>query len=221
MNKPVTNPMIKSLCNKAVSYYNIPIPQLSKVLQIKYSTLYKWINKYKEENDIPIKQSHPQKLKDQAIKMNSEEGMTSVQIAEKLEVPRGTIFDWIRQHKMEHNIPVQTRQSYSQKQRDKVIKMVIKKGITQRQAARMLNVSEDKISSWVRQHRREHNIPKQRRSYSQEEIDKAIKMIIEEGMTEKQTAQKLKIPQGTISQWAHRYKKEHDLEIRTKQASPK
>lgn len=190
--------------------YNISITELAKLLQIKYQTFYDWINKYKEENDIPTKQPHLQKLKDQVIKMSIKDRMTGVQIAKKLNISESTVNGWIHQYRKEYNIPVQTLRSYSQEQKDEAVKMVIKDGITIKQVAEQLNIPESTLSNWVHQYKKKNNIA-MLTYYSKEKKAIAIQMVINDRIPQKQVAKMLDIPAGTISRWIHQHRKKYNI----------
>ena len=200
--------------------HDIPISQIAKLLQIKYNTLRNWVNKYKEQNGIQRRklQSHSQKQKTEAIKMNIEYGMIKAQIAEKLGISSGTVFSWVSQYKQEHGIL--TQKSYSQELKNEAINMVIKNKILQTQVAKDLNVPKSTLSDWLNEYRKEHNIPTQPKGYSQEIKDKAIELF-KSGMKISQIAEKLGISRSTISNWTHEYRKEHNIPTQTQQYESK
>ena len=141
-----------------------------------------------------------------------EDDETPRQVAKLLKIPKKIISFWVLQHKKEHNIPIQTRKPHSQKQKDRAIKM-IKEGRASKQIAKLLKIPEDTIYFWRRQHKRKRNIPIQtRRPYPQEQKEKAIKMVIEGGKTQRQVAKLFKVSESTISSWIHEYKRNHKEE---------
>ena len=184
-----------------VSPYNISISKMAKLLQIKYTTFYGWVNKYREENSIPpIKPSHSQKLKNQAIKMSVEDGMTGTQIAERLGIPRDTVIHWIRPYKKE-------LYQRHQKLKDKAIEM-FKSGINATKIAEELKVPARTVAHWIRPYK--EDVPKRiRRSYSQETKDEVIELF-KSGMKVSQIAKELEIPASNIHDWVYPYKKEID-----------
>ena len=96
--------------------------QIAKELGISNYTLSNWLRPYKEKHNIRTKrQTHPQEVKDKAIEM-FKSGISTVKIAEELEVATRTISNWLRPYKEKHNIRTK-RQTHPQEVKDKAIEM--------------------------------------------------------------------------------------------------
>ena len=222
-----------------VSPYDTPISHLANLLQIKYSTVYLWVQKYREKHNIPTSKQniYSQSLRTIAVNMVTKDKMTRAQVAKELDIPKGTISNWIDKHNKENDI--QTRKVHPQEQRSKVIKMSFERGMTEEEIAKKLDIPKNTVRSLIYRYKRKYNqklkkvismiiennmsktqiakalgIPKDILSdwirRNRRKI-KAIKMSVRDGMTGKQIAESLGVYEGTVYTWVHRYKKEHNM----------
>ena len=73
-------------------------PQIAKLLQINYKTLFDWVNQYKEKNNIPVRKLYSQKSKIRIIKMVIEGKINEAQVAKDLEIPKPYLLRWLREN---------------------------------------------------------------------------------------------------------------------------
>ena len=116
-----------------VSPYNIKIPELAKLLQVSYTTLFDWIKKYKKEHN---RQIHQQQ-KNKAIEM-FKSGMKAKEIAKTLEKSIQSVSYWLQPYKNNHGISMPPR--YPQDIKDQAVKMLIEDGIDKVEIIKKLNL---------------------------------------------------------------------------------
>ena len=190
------------------------IKQIAGLLQIKDKTLSSWVNQYKKEHNIPISKPHLQKLKSRAIKMVIRDKMEVKKSAKILDLSVSTVFLWVNQYKKEHNIPMKTRPVYSQKTKDKVIKMVIEEKIEVEKISKELDIPIATILKWIIQHRKKYKIPV-KGLYSEELKERAINMVIKGNMNTVEVGKELGVSSNSVSFWVSQYKKKNNIPIKT------
>ena len=191
------------------------LQQAAKLLQINYRTLGGWVRQYKVMHNIPIQEYnlHSHKFMDKAIKMVIEDKMTVRQVANDLDVSEAAVSNWVFQYKEEHNIPTKEYHYKSQDTIDKVIRMVIEEGLTQKLVAEELGISEGTVSGWITEYKKRHNI-KMRRYYSQKLKEKASRIVVEGIMNITEVARRLKVSEMTVLTWIRQYKKKYNIKMK-------
>ena len=196
---------------------NMNTVQTGKQLGVSTSTVSFWVRQYKKENNIHISTPYPQELKNRAIQRVLK-GEDTKQVAKDLSMSVVTLYGWVAQYVKENNI--QRSKPYSEMLKKRAIEM-FKDNMTVKQIAEELNTSENTVSSWVIQYKREHNIPiKTQKAYSKEVRDEAIKMAIEDKIEITQIAKNLDVSKNTVYSWVYHHKKRQGLEIRKKEYYP-
>ena len=185
--------------------------QVAKILKVSIGFISKLVNQYRREHNIPIRKTYSRELKNEAVRMVIEDGISNAQVAKDLEISESSLSAWVVLFKRKHNIKVRT--AYSPELKDQAMKMVIEDNIDEMQVAKDLKVSRRTVSRWVYRHRKKHNILVYKVSYSQEQRNEAIEMIVKNKMTMKKVAEKLNVTRFTIYDWVHQYEKEHDYLI--------
>ena len=126
-------------------------------------------------------------------------GVTHKQIAIKLGTPERTVSNWISQAKEKPNIL--TQKQYFEWLRIKAIQMR-KRDIAQRQIATTLRVAENTVSTWVSQNKKDPKIPtKKIPNYFRGVKDEAIYLVNIMGLTQRETAEVLDVPEKTVFHW--------------------
>ena len=174
---------------------DIHTPQLAKLLQINYHTLYNWVNKYKEKYDIQIQQSHLKKQRAEAIEMFMS-GIVIMEIAKKLKRPRRTISNWVRPYR-------ENLKQMRQELRNKAIEMS-QSGISTREIAKKLKTPRTTVSYWLFLHNKKNNV-KIRQSYDKYKKQEAIEMF-KSGMSLSEISKRLKVHRNTVSNWLYPYR---------------
>ena len=101
--------------------------------------------------------------------------------------------------------------TYSQKQREKLIKMAIK--INAPEVAKLFQINQNTLSNWIWIYRRENGLEiKTPSSYTPEQKQEAIKLILESGI--KKAVEITGIPHKTLDDWFLQYKKDNQIPIK-------
>ena len=192
----------QKLKDKVINMYKsgMNATKIAKELKTLQETVSRWLRPYKDQRH--------QELKNKAIEM-FKSNVSTAKIIGELRISARTLRRWLRPYNEEQN-------QKHQKLKDKVINMY-KSGMNATKIAKELKTPQETVSRWLRPYKKEHGIIQPQQSHSQELKDRAINMVIKNGMTEIEAAQNLKISRSTLGHWIRKYKKEKDLEIRKKE----
>ena len=206
-NIPANKQRYQKLRAQAIKMFKAGImpKKIAIKLGVSKRTVSKWERKYKEENNIPTKQQHFQKLKAQAIKM-FKAGIMPKKIAIKLGVSKRTVSKWERKYKEENNIP--TKQQHFQKLKAQAIEM-FKVGIMPKKIASELDTPQKIVSNWILQQKKEHKMLTNKQRY-QKLRAQAIEMF-KAGIIQKEIAIELGVSDTTVSRWIHQQKEEDKM----------
>ena len=184
---------------------------VAEELDISKEAVSKWVYQYKKKHNMPMRKPYSQKFKNALVKMVTEVHIDIGKVAKRFNVPRVTLSRWVHQYGSEYIIKKQVQ---ARELKNQAIKMVIEDNISEVQVAKDLKISRGTISSWIYQHRKKHNIPVHKISYSQEQKDKAIEKVIVQGLSIKAVAKELRASESSVSSWIRQHKEENDIEVK-------
>ena len=200
------------------------VMQASRELNIGYQTLRRLVIAYEKEHNVKIRNGKSLKTytdlqKDNAILRVMKSSGNVTKVARELGIPKSTIQSWVMTYERENDVIIRNKNhTYTDRKKLLAVSMVKENGGTVRSVSRELNVENSVLRNWVIAHEeatgeRIRNVQIQN-SYTDEEKDGAIKLVIELGGSVTRASRELGIGKRTLRNWVRAYEELNEVKIR-------
>ena len=146
--------------NKAIKMFKSGMiaVRIAEELEITTRTVSNWLYPYKEKHNRPRqkRRRYSKEQRSTVIKMFFEDHKTNAQISKNLKIPAGIISNWVNGHKIKNGLETKkTRTSYPPELKEEAIEMFIKDKMKVKEVTKALDIPEDNLLHWIRQHRKQ------------------------------------------------------------------
>jgi transposase-like protein len=179
--------------------------EAAKALRVKPGVVQHWANQHRKRNQLlPPERGHPDALREEALRLVIEQGLSSARAAREVGVPPGTVAHWAKEHRKASGLPpIKARHRAEVKQ--EAVRLVIEDGLTYAQAALRTGTSETAVGQWAKEHRARHNLPPPSKGHPEHIREEALRLVLEDGLSRTQAAKQTGAHTSTVEKWAARH----------------